>query len=101
MARLPVTRKYTFTVSGATVQLADILGRPTTHWLGSLAMRSGRTNVSDVFWKDGPTGQEGGYIGPSEAVTFDFGFEHAQCRTFSLIGTQGDIVYLTVGENVL
>lgn len=95
MAVRPITKKYTFDSTG-TVLLSAILDRPANTWMGSLAVRSARENAEDVYWSDAQ-GVAGGYIGPAEAVTFDFGEGQSLVGRFSLQGKSGDAVYLTIG----
>jgi hypothetical protein len=96
MAVKPITKPYTMT--GTAIALSTILGRADNTWMGSLALRAARSNSDDVFWQD-DDGNPGGYIGPGEAVTMDFGEGQALIGGFSLKGDAGDVVYITVGIN--
>ena len=95
MALKPVTRRYVFT-SSAPVLFSSILDKPSKTWIGSIAIRAGRNNGDDVFWQD-ENGQSGGYIGPAEAVTMEFGEGQMLIGRFSLSGTANDTVYITIG----
>jgi hypothetical protein len=94
-----VTKTYTFGATGQAL-LAAIMDMPEKTWIGSLSVRSHRDNADDVFWAD-EGGQQGGYIGPAEAVTMDFGEGQTLIRQFALYGASGDIIYLTVGLNTV
>lgn len=97
MAVKPVTKMVTIPAAG-TVALADVLGRSPLTWMGSIALRAARTNADDVFWRD-EGAESGGYVGPGEAVTMDFGEGQALIQNFNLVGDVGDVVYITVGLN--
>ena len=92
-----VTRDYTFTAAER-VLLSTIMDRPAHTWIGSLAVRAARGNADDVFWAD-EGGEMGGYIGPGEAVTFDFGQGQTLVREFTLYGDVNDVIYITIGIN--
>jgi hypothetical protein len=94
-----VTKKYTFDATGQAL-LAVIMGVPGKTWIGSFAMRSDRDNANDVFWAD-EDGERGGYIGPGEAVTMDFGEGQTLLRQFTLYGAVNDVIYLTIGLNTV
>lgn len=97
MAVRVITKKYTFGASG-TVLLSSILGRPANTWIGSLSIRCDRLNASDLFWAD-EGGEQGGFIGPTEAVTFDFGAGQTLVGMFRLYGDASDTIYITIGVN--
>ena len=97
MAVSPSTYEYTFTTGGI-IRLAELTNFPDLTWMGSLAVRASRDNTDDVFWSDGD-GERGGYIGPAEGVTFNFGDGQALMDTFSFHGTSGDSLFITVGLN--
>ena len=97
MAVKPVTRQITVPAGGS-ISLVTALGRAGSTWMGSIAIRAARTNADDVFWRD-EDGQSGGYIGPGEAVSMDFGEGQALIQNFTLDGDAGDVVYVTVGLN--
>lgn len=97
MARRPITKTFTFGGS-AYYELSTITGENAKTWIHSLAMRADRENLSDIFWTD-ENGESGGYIGPAEAVVFDYGQEGSLMKNFRLTGTEDDIVYLTIGMN--
>jgi hypothetical protein len=97
MAVKPVTKTAVIPASGK-VSLATVLGRAEDTWIGSLAMRAARTNKDDVYWSD--EGNEwGGFIGPAEAATMDYGEGQALLVNFYLWGEPGDKVLLTAGIN--
>lgn len=97
MALKPLTREFTIPVGGVAT-LASILGMAENTWVGFVAMRAGRGNADDLFWQD-ENGQSGGYIGPGEAVTIEFGEGQTLVRNFSLSGTESDTVFMTIGVN--
>jgi len=97
MAVRPVPKKYTFTSSGGDT-LAGILGVTKNTWVGSVVIRAGRNNAADVYWTD-LSGELGGYIGATEAVVFDYGPGQALLSEFKLVGTAGDVVYMTICVN--
>ena len=97
MAVKPVTKKVTIPEAGV-ISLATILNRVPTTWMGSIALRSARANSDDIHWRD-EGAESGGYIGPGEAVSMDFGEGQALIQNFDIVGTAGDIVYITVGLN--
>lgn len=97
MAVKVITKTHTFGATGQSY-LYTILGRDQNTWIESLAIRSARNNTDDIFWKD-EDGDSGGYIGPEEAVTMDFGAGQTLLRRLSLTSTPGHIVYITVGMN--
>jgi len=97
MALKPLTREFTIPAGGV-ASLASILGMAENTWVGFVAMRAGRDNAEDLFWKD-ENGQSGGYIGPGEAVTIEFGDGQTLVRNFSLSGTADDTVFMTIGVN--
>jgi hypothetical protein len=93
----PVTREVLIP-GGGVVSLVTILGRDPKTWMGSVAFRAARGNADDVFWADEDAGK-GGFIGPGEAVSFDFGEGQALIQNFNLSGQAGDTVYVTAGLN--
>jgi hypothetical protein len=99
MAVKVVTKTYTFGAGGS-VLLSTIMDKPANTWIGSLSLRSDRLNADDVFWSD-ENGERGGYIGPTEAVTMDFGDGQTLIRLFRLYGATSDKVYITIGLNTL
>lgn len=88
------TITYTFS-SGAAVGLATILGDANTTFAGNLAIRAKKDNAGDVFWQDS-AGSAGGYLEAREAVSFDLSSSFLHTTNFFLIGTTGDVVYITV-----
>ena len=97
MAVKPVTKRVVIPAAG-TITLATVLGRDPKTWMGSLAIRAARANANDVFWRD-EGGESGGYIGPGEAVSMDFGSGQALIQNFTLVGAASDVVFITVGLN--
>jgi hypothetical protein len=92
----PITRKIT--LASPSITLAAATGFPDLTWIRFTAVRAARTNQGDVFWSD-EGGQPGGYVGPGEAATYDYGEGQAFMGQVVLSGTIGDVVYLTVGVN--
>ena len=97
MAVKVITKNPTIPAGGS-LTLAEILGRPVHTWIGSLAVRAGRENTYDLYWTD-EAGQRGGFIGPGEAVTMDFGAGQALIQNIVLTGTAGDTAFVSVGMN--
>lgn len=96
MAEVPRTFQYTIPVSGVST-LATITGWDEKTWMGSIAMRADRGNSDDIYWADDDL-SKGGYIGPGEAVTMNFDGQ-ALIRNLRLMGTSGDVIYITIGLN--
>ncbi len=96
MAAVPKTFEFTIPVSG-TATMASVTGWPEKTWMSSLAMRADRDNTNDIYWADEDS-ERGGYIGPGEAVSFNFEGQ-ALIRDVNLVGSSGDVVYLTIGLN--
>ena len=97
MAVKPVTKRVVIPAAGV-ISLATVLARDPKTWMGSVAIRAARTNANDVFWKD-EGGESGGYIGPGEAVSMDFGPGQSLIQNFNLAGAANDVVFVTVGLN--
>lgn len=97
MAVRLVTKEWTFTAPG-NAPLTSILSRPANTWIASIAIRAARENTDDVFWKDNQ-GERGGFIGPGEAITIDFGAPQALVGNLTFLGTPDDEVFVTVGVN--
>lgn len=98
MAVKLVPKKFTIPASGSST-LAAALGytRPTT-WIRAVTMRAARANSGEIEWGDG-SGERGGYLGPGEAANIDWGEDQAFAEDFTLYGTVGDIIYLSVDVN--
>jgi hypothetical protein len=96
MAEVPRTFEYTIPIGG-TALLSTITGWAERTWMGSIAMRADRGNADDIYWSDNLLSR-GGFIGPGEAVTMNFEGQ-ALIRNLRLIGTSGDVVYITIGLN--
>ncbi len=97
MAVKPVTKRVIIPVAG-TVSLATVLDRSPMTWMGSIALRAARDNADDVYWRD-EGAESGGYIGPGEAVSMDFGEGQSLIQNFNIVGDAGDVVYVTIGLN--
>ena len=97
MALKPLTRHFTIPAGGVAT-IASNLGMADNTWGGFVDMRAGRDNADDLFWQD-ENGQSGGYIGPGEAVTIEFGDGQTLVRNFSIQGTENDTVFMTIGVN--
>lgn len=94
---LPRTKRFAF--GGASrYSLKTIMDWRDSTWIGTIAMRADRGNADDVGWSDADNSQ-GGYIGPGEAASFDFGPGQTLAKDFYLSGISEDIVYLTIGLN--
>lgn len=97
MAIRLVTKEYTFTGSGE-IAIAALLGMPATTWIRGMAIRAERTNADDVFWVDAQ-GDKGGFLGPGEALTLDFGDGQSLAGNLTMTGSSGDKFYASLALN--
>lgn len=95
MAHKPVTREYTIPAGGS-VSLATIFGRAGNTWIGWVTVRAGRDNMEDVYWAD-EDGSRGGYLGPAEAATMNFGEGQALIQNIVFTGQANDTIFVTTG----
>jgi len=94
-ASLPITRTWTIPAGGEAL-LTDIINNTDYLWVTYVMARADRDNAGDVQWEDAD-GQVGGYMGPGEAVALGDEYGSTQMLGFKLTGTEGDVVYLTIG----
>ena len=97
MATTPQTIEYTFDANEK-VLLRELIGHGSSTWVSSITLRAGRDNVADVSWSSTSGGGRGGYIGATEAFSADFS-EQALIEDFTLYGSTGDKVFMTIGVN--
>lgn len=83
---------YTFGAAAATIK--DILASPNDDYVSNLVIRAKWSNAGRVFWGDGV--EQGGYLDPGEAASFDLAGKFVATQEITLSGTQGDSIYLTV-----
>lgn len=95
MAARIKTRNYTFT-SGDPVQLSAIVNSTLDTFIGTLAVRTPLANGNLVYWRDASGGQNGGHLGPDEAVTMDLYGKFVATTDLWFLGTSGDVIEITV-----
>ena len=98
MAVKLVPKKFTIPASGSSTLAAALGYTRATTWIRAVTMRAARLNAADVEWSDG-SAERGGYLGPSEAANIDWGEDQTFAEEFSIHGTPGDIIYLSVDVN--
>lgn len=88
------TKKYTLT--GAPISLGEIFNTLPETFLSSITMRAGSRNVGLIVWRDASTGEDGGYLEPREAASFDLTNKYLRSSDVFVSGEADDIVYLSI-----
>ncbi len=92
------TKPYTFP-SGVPIKLHTVFGLTGTNiWIHSATLRAARTNTGDVYWSDSDGGA-GGFLGPGEAATIDYGEGQGFLDEIQISGTTNDQVFITLDIN--
>lgn len=94
MAARLLTRSYNFS-STAAVSLATILNSANDTYISTLAIRTPLANAGTVYWRDALAGEDGGHLGPDEAVTFDLAGKFVRTADLWLRGAVDDDVEIT------
>ena len=88
------TRNHTFTTTDE-ITLSAIVGTPLDEFVGAVSLRAAKNNVDDVFWED-EDGDDGGYVMPREACSWELGGAFVKASDIAVRGAIGDTVYITV-----
>jgi hypothetical protein len=88
------TRKHTFADANP-ISLSTILDSSLEEFVAAVSFRAWKQNVDDVFWRD-EDAEDGGFLGPREAASWELGGAYVKTSDVYLQGTTGDIVYITV-----
>ena len=87
------TRKWTLT--GGADSLSSIVNSPNDEFVGNITLRASKSNAGDVTWEDSD-GEDGGYLEPSEAASFDLTGKFVKLDQIFFVGTATDILHVTV-----
>jgi len=98
IATKPITRAWTIPAAGKNT-LVEIIDDASVIWMGYVSIRAARDNSADISWQDAD-GQTGGYLGAGEAALIGDEYGLSQMKNFTLQGTAGDTLYLTIGVSL-